>query len=113
MIKIVLGNCIPFLCFYVYYVLIIFRQRQEAPARSQLRALRNQLEDAEAARAAACKARAQLDAEAREAQQALEEATRARTEAEQRLAQATRERAELRGQLDENEEELAEVNDGC
>ncbi|XP_026474112.1 unconventional myosin-XVIIIa isoform X3 [Ctenocephalides felis] len=85
------------------------RQRQEAPARSQLRALRNQLEDAEAARAAACKARAQLDAEAREAQQALEEATRARTEAEQRLAQATRERAELRGQLDENEEELAEV----
>lgn len=88
----------------------VYRQRQEAPARSQLRSLRNQLEDAEAARAAACKARAQLDLEAREAQQALEEATRAKSEADQRLAQATRERAELRGQLDENEEELAEVS---
>ncbi|XP_065348989.1 uncharacterized protein Mhcl isoform X1 [Cloeon dipterum] len=88
---------------------LLERQRDETGGRGQLRALRHQLEDAEAARAVAMKARQTAEAEARELQAVLEEERRGRAVAEDRAAAAVRARTEVAGQLEENEEELAEV----
>ncbi|XP_059479309.1 unconventional myosin-XVIIIa isoform X3 [Neocloeon triangulifer] len=88
---------------------LLERQRDETGGRGQLRALRHQLEDAEAARAVAMKARQTAESEARELQAALEEEKRGRALAEDKAAAAVRSKTEVVGQLEENEEELAEV----
>ncbi|XP_075218480.1 unconventional myosin-XVIIIa-like isoform X2 [Lycorma delicatula] len=87
----------------------IEQTRGEGSNKAVVRQLRNQVEDAECARAAAVKGRQTAEAEAAEAVASMEEATRARTELEERLVAVTRDRAQIQSQLDENEEELAEV----
>ncbi|XP_012280974.1 unconventional myosin-XVIIIa isoform X2 [Orussus abietinus] len=85
------------------------RSKGDSAGKAVLRQLKNQLEDAECARAAAVKAKQALEQDLNETQAAFEEASRLRSEAEERANAACRERAELRSQLEENEEELAEV----
>ncbi|KAI4494454.1 hypothetical protein M0802_008946 [Mischocyttarus mexicanus] len=85
------------------------RSKGDSTGKAALRQLKNQLEDAECARAAAVKAKQALEQELNETQATLEEATRQRSEAEDRANAANRERSELLSQLEENEEELAEV----
>lgn len=85
------------------------RSKGDSTGKAALRQLKNQLEDAECARAAAIKAKQALEQELNETQASLEEAMRHRSEAEERANAANRERSELLSQLEENEEELAEV----
>lgn len=85
------------------------RSKGDSTGKAALRQLKNQLEDAECARAAAIKAKQALEQELNETQASLEEAMRQRSEAEERANVANRERTELLSQLEENEEELAEV----
>lgn len=85
------------------------RSKGDSTGKAALRQLKNQLEDAECARAVAVKAKQALEQELNETQASLEEALRQRSEAEDRANVANRERAELLSQLEENEEELAEV----
>ncbi|XP_072750699.1 unconventional myosin-XVIIIb isoform X5 [Anoplolepis gracilipes] len=85
------------------------RSKGDSTGKAALRQLKNQLEDAECARAAAIKAKQALEQELNETQASLEEAMRHRSEAEERANAANRERTELLSQLEENEEELAEV----
>ncbi|XP_046684011.1 unconventional myosin-XVIIIa isoform X3 [Homalodisca vitripennis] len=87
----------------------IEQSRTDTPNKALIRQLRNQLEDAECARAVAVKARQAAEGERTEALATLEDATRARTEAEERASALMRERSQLQSQLDENEEELADV----
>lgn len=85
------------------------RSKGDSTGKAALRQLKNQLEDAECARATAVKAKQALEQELNETQASLEEAQRQRSEAEERANIASRERTELLSQLEENEEELAEV----
>ncbi|KAG7206054.1 hypothetical protein KM043_003452 [Ampulex compressa] len=85
------------------------RSKGDSTGKAALRQLKNQLEDAECARAAAVKAKQALEQDLNETQASLEEALRQRSEAEERANVANRERTELLSQLEENEEELAEV----
>ncbi|XP_029171581.1 unconventional myosin-XVIIIa-like isoform X3 [Nylanderia fulva] len=85
------------------------RSKGDSTGKAALRQLKNQLEDAECARAVAIKAKQALEQELNETQASLEEAMRQRSEAEERANAANRERTELLSQLEENEEELAEV----
>ncbi|XP_011863724.1 PREDICTED: unconventional myosin-XVIIIa-like isoform X5 [Vollenhovia emeryi] len=85
------------------------RSKGDSTGKAALRQLKNQLEDAECARAVAIKAKQALEQELNETQASLEEAMRQRSEAEERANAANRERSELLSQLEENEEELAEV----
>jgi len=85
------------------------RSKGDSTGKAALRQLKNQLEDAECARAVAIKAKQALEQELNETQATLEEAMRQRSEAEERANAANRERSELLSQLEENEEELAEV----
>ncbi|XP_076235916.1 unconventional myosin-XVIIIa isoform X3 [Calliopsis andreniformis] len=85
------------------------RSKGDSTGKAALRQLKNQLEDAECARAAAVKAKQALEQELNETQASLEEALRQRSEAEERANIASRERTELLSQLEENEEELSEV----
>ncbi|XP_050097138.1 unconventional myosin-XVIIIa isoform X2 [Anopheles aquasalis] len=85
------------------------RAKGDSAGKALVRQLRNQLEDAESARAVAVKARQTLEVELQDAQMLIEETSRARNEAEDKASVALRDRTELQGQLDENEEELAEL----
>ncbi|KAK6620967.1 hypothetical protein RUM43_011270 [Polyplax serrata] len=85
------------------------RAKQDSPTKAALRALKNQLEDAELARASAVKAKQSLDSELSEVNGMLEEALRTKGDAENRCQAAVREMNALRTQVDENEEELAEL----
>ncbi|XP_011307913.1 unconventional myosin-XVIIIa isoform X3 [Fopius arisanus] len=85
------------------------RSKGDSTGKAALRQLKNQLEDAECARAVAVKAKQALEQELNETQAVLDEASKARSEAEERANVANRERTELISQLEENEEELAEV----
>ncbi|XP_058066185.1 unconventional myosin-XVIIIa [Anopheles bellator] len=85
------------------------RAKGDSAGKALVRQLRNQLEDAESARAVAVKSRQTLEVELQDAQMLIEETGRARNEAEDKASVALRDRAELQGQLDENEEELAEL----
>nr|XP_012216905.1 PREDICTED: unconventional myosin-XVIIIa-like isoform X4 [Linepithema humile] len=85
------------------------RSKGDSTGKAALRQLKNQLEDAECARAVAIKAKQALEQELNETQASLEEAMRQRSEAEERANAANRECSELLSQVEENEEELAEV----
>lgn len=86
------------------------RSKGDSTGKAALRQLKNQLEDAECARAVAIKAKQALEQELNETQASLEEAMRQRSEAEERANAANRECSELLSQVEENEEELAEVH---
>ncbi|XP_033314382.1 myosin-2 heavy chain, non muscle-like, partial [Bombus bifarius] len=81
----------------------------DSTGKAALRQLKNQLEDAECARAVAVKAKQALEQELNETQASLQEVLRQRSEAVDRINVASRERTELLSQLEENKEELAEV----
>nr|XP_033204778.1 uncharacterized protein LOC117165501 [Bombus vancouverensis nearcticus] len=85
------------------------KSKGDSTGKAALRQLKNQLEDAECARAVAVKAKQALEQEPNEAQASLQEVLRQRSEAEDRVNVASRERTELLSQLEENKEELAEV----
>lgn len=85
------------------------RAKADGAGKNLIRQLRNQLEDAESARAIAQKARQAAETELTECQTLLDEAQRSRSEAEDRAVAAGRDKAELQAQLDENEEEQAEL----
>lgn len=84
-------------------------QQKEAPAKNVIRQLKNQLEDAESARALAVKAKQSLELELSETQTLLEDTQKMRRDAEDRASALGREKGELQSQVEENEEELAEV----
>ncbi|XP_037872531.1 unconventional myosin-XVIIIa isoform X1 [Bombyx mori] len=85
------------------------QKEKEGGAKTQIRQLKNQVEDLELAVRAAMKARQSAEAEAAEATAALEEATRARTDAADRALAAARDAAAARAQLEDAEEEAAEL----
>ncbi|XP_026727351.1 unconventional myosin-XVIIIa isoform X2 [Trichoplusia ni] len=85
------------------------QKEKEGGAKAQIRQLKNQVEDLELAVRAATKARQTAEAEAAEANAALDEATRARSDAAERAMTAAREAAAARAQLDDAEEEAAEL----
>lgn len=85
------------------------RVKADSPGKVLIRQLRNQLEDAEAARTIAIKARQSAETELTDVQILLDEAIRTRNEAESKAQQSQRERSELQIQFEENEEEMAEL----
>lgn len=85
------------------------RVKADSPGKVLIRQLRNQLEDAEAARSIAIKARQSAETELTDVQILLDEAIRTRNEAESKAQHAQRERSELQIQFEENEEEMAEL----
>lgn len=85
------------------------RLKADSPGKILIRQLRNQLEDAEASRAIAVKARQTAESELNDLQSALDEAIRNRSDAENKAVQVQRERGELQIQFEENEEEMAEL----
>uniref|UniRef100_A0A2A4IY82 Myosin tail domain-containing protein n=1 Tax=Heliothis virescens TaxID=7102 RepID=A0A2A4IY82_HELVI len=85
------------------------QKEKEGGAKAQIRQLKNQVEDLELAVRAATKARQAAEAEAAEANAALEEASRARVDAAERAMTAARDAAAARAQLDDAEEEAAEL----
>jgi len=89
--------------------LMLDKNNQEGINKIVLRQLKNQLEDAEFARTAAMKGRANTELELVEVNSMLEDMSRAKTEQEEKLVKVGREKADLAQQLKENEEEMAEL----
>jgi len=89
--------------------LMLDKNNQDGINKIVLRQLKNQLEDAEFARTAAMKGRANTELELVEVNSMLEDVTRVRTELEEKLVKVGREKADLAQQLRENEEEMAEL----
>lgn len=87
----------------------IERMKADSPGKQLIRQLRNQIEDAETARAIAIKSRQVAETELSDLQMQLDESNRARNETETKAAQIQRERGELQIQFEENEEEMAEL----
>lgn len=87
----------------------IERAKGDSAGKALIRQLRNQLEDVEASRCLALKARQTAEAELTDVQTSLEEAQRARYESDEKATTAQRDRAELQAQIDENEEEMSEL----
>ncbi|KAG6449757.1 hypothetical protein O3G_MSEX006241 [Manduca sexta] len=85
------------------------QKEKEGGGKAQIRQLKNQVEDLELAVRAATKSKQAAEAEAAEANAALEEATRARADAAERALSAARDAAAARAQLDDAEEEAAEL----
>uniref|UniRef100_A0A1L8E4V2 Putative myosin n=1 Tax=Nyssomyia neivai TaxID=330878 RepID=A0A1L8E4V2_9DIPT len=85
------------------------RAKADSPGKILIRQLRNQIEDAEAARTIAVKARQTSEAELTDLQSFLEETQRGKSDAEEKATQAHRDRSELQAQIEENEEEMAEL----
>lgn len=87
----------------------IERMKADSPGKVLVRQLRNQIEDAESARAIAVKMKNATETELADLQLLLDDANRGRHEAETKAGQAQRERGELQIQFEENEEEMAEL----
>lgn len=87
----------------------IERMKADSPGKVLIRQLRNQIEDAESARAIAVKMKNASEAELADLQLLLDEANRGRNEAESKAVQAAREKSELQSQFEENEEEMGEL----
>ncbi|XP_059619445.1 unconventional myosin-XVIIIa isoform X3 [Phlebotomus argentipes] len=85
------------------------RAKADSPGKVLIRQLRNQIEDAEAARTIAVKARQTAETELSDLQSLLEETQRSKSDAEEKASQANRDRSELQAQIEENEEEMAEL----
>ena len=85
------------------------RAKADSPSKALIRQLRNQLEDSEASRKLALKAKQSLETELTDIQASVDESNRLRSEAEDKATQYFREKGELQTQIEENEEELAEL----
>lgn len=85
------------------------RLKADSPGKALIRQLRNQLEDAEAARTLAIKSRQSIETELADVQQMYEESQKARNDAEDRAIAAARDKQELQAHIEENEEEMAEL----
>ncbi|XP_055324002.1 unconventional myosin-XVIIIa isoform X6 [Sitodiplosis mosellana] len=87
----------------------IERMKADSPGKVLVRQLRNQIEDAETARAIAVKMKNAAETELADLQLLFDEANRGRNEADSKASQAQREKGELQIQFEENEEEMAEL----
>lgn len=85
------------------------RAKADSAGKAIIRQLRNQLEDAEATRTTAVKARQTAETELSDLQSTLEEIQKAKYDAEEKATSAQRDRTELQAQIDENEEEMSEM----
>lgn len=85
------------------------RMKADTPGKVLIRQLRNQIEDAEAARAVAIKARQAAETELSDVQMMFDEANRIKNDMESKATQSQREHSELQIQFEENEEEMAEL----
>ena len=85
------------------------RAKADSAGKAIIRQLRNQLEDAEATRTTAMKARQTAETELSDLQSTLEEIQKAKYDAEEKATSAQRDRTELQAQIDENEEEMSEM----
>merc|ERR1711915_977581 len=89
--------------------LMLDKNSQDGINKIVLRQLKNQLEDAEFARTAALKGRANAELELVEINSMLEDVSKVKTELEEKVVKVGREKADLAQQLKENEEEMAEL----
>lgn len=80
-----------------------------APSHLKLKSLKNDLEDAQLATAAAVKARQTIENELLESQAKVEELSRGKMEAEEKVSQANRVKSDLETQLEDHEEEFNEI----
>ncbi|BFZ18652.1 hypothetical protein BsWGS_21691 [Bradybaena similaris] len=87
----------------------LLKQKDIEGAKTQISALRNQLEDAQFSTAAAVKAKKRMELEMQELQQQLDDLTRAKQEAESKNMLLLREKADIQGRLEEMEEDFNEV----
>ena len=85
------------------------KNQNEGTSKIIVRQLKNQVEDAEMARASAMKAKQNSELELADVQIQLDDVMRSKHEVEERNLRLTREKADLQGCLNENEEELQEV----
>ncbi|XP_074642928.1 unconventional myosin-XVIIIa-like isoform X2 [Tubulanus polymorphus] len=85
------------------------RQKDPTANRNIIKQLRNQLEDAEFAKAAAIKSRKGLEMEVEDLNHQLNDQSKAKQEIESKLLIASRERMELQNKIDDLDEELAEL----
>ncbi|XP_064618703.1 unconventional myosin-XVIIIa-like isoform X2 [Lineus longissimus] len=85
------------------------RQRDPAGTRNSIKQLRNQLEDANFATAAAVKARKSMELEVQEIQQQLDVISRSKQEAEEKGSALAREKNEIESRLEDHDEEYAEL----
>ncbi|KAK3595793.1 hypothetical protein CHS0354_025430 [Potamilus streckersoni] len=89
--------------------LMLQKQKSGEGTKATVRQLRNQLEDAEFASAAATKAKKTMELELQDLQQQLEELFTAKQEAENKCMTLMREKTDFQTQLEENEEDLADI----
>eukprot|EP00092_Neocalanus_flemingeri_P009716 GFUD01010465.1.p1 GENE.GFUD01010465.1~~GFUD01010465.1.p1 ORF type:complete len:992 (-),score=270.61 GFUD01010465.1:543-3518(-) len=89
--------------------LIVEKTQNEGTNKVIMRQLKNQLEDAEFARAAAMKAKQNSELELEDVQQQLEDVSRAKSDTEDKNLRLSREKADLQTNQQENEEELQDV----
>ncbi|KAL3858074.1 hypothetical protein ACJMK2_012688 [Sinanodonta woodiana] len=89
--------------------LMLQKQKSGEGTKATVRQLRNQLDDAEFASAAATKAKKTMELELQDLQQQLEELFTAKQEAENKSMTLMREKTDLQTQLEENEEDLADI----
>ena len=87
----------------------IERAKGDSVGKALIRQLRNQIEDVEASRTLAMKARQTAEAELADVQIMLEETQRSKYESDEKATSALRDKAELQAQIDENEEEMSEL----
>ena len=88
---------------------LLQRQKDSSGNRATIKQLRNQLEDAEYATAAAIKARKGVELEVSEIQSQLDGVTKAKAEVEARCITLTREKNNLAGRLEDVDEDYNEV----
>ncbi|XP_055861175.1 unconventional myosin-XVIIIa-like isoform X2 [Biomphalaria glabrata] len=87
----------------------LLKQKDIEVLRAQMAALKNQLEDAEFASAAAVKAKKRMELEMQELQQQIDDLTRAKQESEARSMSLMREKTDLQSRLEEMEEDMNDV----
>lgn len=88
---------------------VLQKQKTGEGSKASVRQLRNQLEDAEYASAAAVKAKKTMELELADLQQQLDDLFKSKQETENKCMALMREKTELQSQLEENEEDMADM----
>mgnify|MGYP000290691939 CR=1 FL=1 len=88
---------------------VLQKQRTGEGSKTQVRQLRNQLEDLEYSSSAAVKAKKTMELELADLQQQLDELLKSKQEVENKSMTLLREKSEIQSQLEENEEDMADI----
>ncbi|KAK3084703.1 hypothetical protein FSP39_017720 [Pinctada imbricata] len=88
---------------------VLQKHRSSEGSKNIVRALRNKVDDAEFAAAAALKAKKTMELEIQDLQQQLDEVFRTKTESDNKAMSLLREKTDIQNQLEENEEDLNET----